>query len=116
VCVCVREFVGVGVGVGGMMEAGWGECGGMTGWFVWDAGEPAHTSAEAVRLRERESSGEDPFPRGGRPLCGGREWWCSVVEERGRGLGLGSMHGCGRERGGIWWAQWAVVVCFRGPV
>ena len=39
------------------------ECG-LTRWrVVWDAGEPAHTSAEAVRLREREGSGEDLLRR-----------------------------------------------------
>lgn len=56
------------VELGGAFDIGW-MCvglGGLVWWtdavgcFVaWGTGEPAHTSAEAVRLWERESAGED---------------------------------------------------------
>lgn len=49
---------GIGVGLGGLV---WWHNGVV---FVWDTGEPAHSSAEAVRLWERESAGEDLFRLG----------------------------------------------------
>lgn len=84
-------WVGVHVGggrwcggsLGFVLSVGGG--GGITGLAAWVAGEPAHTSAEAVRLWERESSGEDLF--GGVTVGIFVEPWALWCERDGQGEG-----------------------------